>query len=67
MIKPFKILSSQHVEAEGITNVHFEVTKAVRSSDKGFTTHKMQTMLSVPDGEDIDMFLFRALEDSGWV
>lgn len=67
MIKPFTILSVQPVPAEQITNVQFEVTKTVRSGDKGFSTQKMRSMIAVPDGQDIDMFLFKALEDSGWV
>ena len=67
MIKPFKILKTEHVDTDGVTNVHYEVTKTSRNSDKGFTTNKMQTMISVPDGQDIDMYIFKALEASGWI
>ena len=67
MIKPFKILRSEHIEADRVTNVLYEVSKTSRSGDKGFTTNTMQTMIAVPDGEDIDLYIFKALEANGWI
>jgi hypothetical protein len=66
MIKPFKIISTRQ-EPDGGTGVTFEVSKTIYLSEAKTETKSLKTYISVPAGEDIDMYLFKDLQQSGWL
>jgi hypothetical protein len=66
MIKPFKILSTRQ-EPDGGTGVTFEVSKTKYLTKKITQTSTLNTYISIPAGEDIDMYLFKDLQQSGWL
>jgi hypothetical protein len=66
MIKPFKILSTRQ-EPDGGTGVFFEVSKTKFLTETRTQTDTLKTYISVPAGEDIDMYLFRDLQQAGWI
>jgi len=66
MIKPFKILETRP-EKEGGTGVIFEVFKSQVSENRTTGGRLMRTYISVPEGKDIDQYVFDFLEQGGWV
>jgi len=65
MIKPFKIIHTRK-EPDGGTGVIFEVSRTDAKAANTSSTLTMQTYMLVPDGEDIDAFLFEKLSKAGW-
>ena len=68
VVKPFKVLDVKE-ELDGGQGVNFEVSK-IEYIDEDKTTTKTVTMnsyISVPNGEDIDTYLFNYLNTGGWV
>lgn len=65
MIKPFKVLEVR-VEPDGGRGVLYEVWKFDVTSANTNVERRMQAYMSVPAGEDIDDYLFRALSKGGW-
>ena len=66
MIKPFKILSTRQ-EPDGGTGVTFEVSKTKYLTETQTETETLRTYISVPAGEDIDMYLYNDLKTAGWL
>jgi hypothetical protein len=66
MIKPFKILETR-TEQDGSTGVVFEVFKSQVSENGTSGGRLMRTYISVPEGEDIDQYVFNFLDRGGWV
>jgi hypothetical protein len=66
MIKPFKILNTR-LEPDGGTGVSFEVSKTIYLTESKTETKTLKAYISVPAGEDIDMYLFRDLQQAGWL
>ena len=66
MIKPFKILQTR-TEQDGSTGVIFEVFKSQVSEDRTASGRLMRTYISVPEGEDVDQYLFNFLDQGGWL
>ncbi len=65
MIKPFKIIHTRK-EEDGGTGVIFEVSKVVGTGANTSTLETMQTYMLVPDGQDVDAYLFEQLSKAGW-
>ena len=66
MIKPFKIIGTSPAE-EGATRVHFEVSRSELLSDGTYHTTTMETVHYVPEGNDVDEYLFKILQEQGWI
>ena len=68
IIKPFTITSTKP-EMDGGTGVNFEITKVQYLDDNRSKTKtvKMVSYISVPEGEDIDTYLYSYLQKGGWV
>ncbi len=65
MIKPFKIIQTRK-EEDGGTGVIFEVSKVVGKAANTSTMTTMQTYMLVPEGQDVDAYLFEKLSKAGW-
>jgi hypothetical protein len=66
MIKPFKITSTRQ-EPDGGTTVFFTVSKVQQISETLSESKSLQTAILVPQGQDIDQYLFDDLTKSGWI
>jgi len=66
MIKPFKITSLRH-EPDGGTTVFFTVTRVQQISETLSESKSLETAILVPQGEDIDQYIFDDLTKSGWI
>jgi hypothetical protein len=66
MIKPFKITSIRH-EPDGGTTVFFTISKVQQLTDTLSSAKTLETAILVPQGQDIDQYLFDDLTKSGWI
>lgn len=66
MIKPFTILSTRS-EPDGGTGVFFEVSRTRYINEQVTETDTMRSYISVPEGEDVDTYLYNNLHEMGWV
>lgn len=66
MIKPFKITNTRQ-EPDGGTTVFFTVTKVQQVSETSSQSKTLETAILVPQGENIDQYLFNDLTKSGWI
>lgn len=66
IIKPFIILSTKE-ESGGSTGVSFQAEKVEIPSPMKRRTLGVQDYISVPTGEDIDLAVFKYLQNSGWL
>lgn len=65
MIKPFKVIDVR-TEADGAIGVIYEVWK-VTSIGPGLTdTRALTAYMQIPEGTDIDEYLFQELSKAGW-
>ena len=68
IVKPFKVLDVKE-ELDGGQGVNFEVSKTEYTDEDKTTTRTvtMNSYISVPNGEDVDTYLFNYLNAGGWV
>ena len=65
MIKPFKILETRS-EADGSTGVIAEVWKVTAIADGRVMKDGMRCYMQVPQGQDVDTYLFDKFSQAGW-
>ena len=66
MIKPFKITNTR-AEVGGGQMVFFTITWVEQVSDSRSRSSTMETAIHVPDGEDVDQYIYASLQKSGWI
>lgn len=66
MIKPFEIIGTRPVEGLG-TGVTYKVWRTEFSKPGHSQTLECETFIIVPDGENIEEYLFEVLSKSGWI
>ena len=66
MIKPFKITGTRD-EVGGGTTVFFQVKKVQQVTETLSRMTTMDTAIHVPDGQDIDQYIFNDLQKGGWI
>lgn len=64
MLKPFEIKQTR--PEEGGTGVIYSVSKREVAADRE-TVKTIETYLLVPDGNNIDVYVFEHLRRSGWI
>jgi hypothetical protein len=65
MIKPFKVIETR-AEADGSTGVIYEVSKVTSISSSRTKTDRLQAYMTIPEGADVDAYLFEQLSKAGW-
>jgi hypothetical protein len=66
VLKQFKITGTRP-ESDGGTGVFFE-SEVVEVHEEGKRHRRgVRSYISVPEGEDIDMYVFQFLQNSGWL
>jgi hypothetical protein len=65
MIKPFKVIQTR-AEADGTTGVIYEVSQVTSLTATASTEKTMQAYMSIPQGRDVDEYLFEQLSKAGW-
>jgi len=66
IVKPFTVLDTKE-ETDGSQGVTFAITKTQFIDDATNKTIKMTTYVSIPEGEDVNTFLFTYLSEGGWL
>lgn len=66
VVKPFTVLDTKK-EVDGSQGVTFTITKTHFMGDATNKTVKMTTYISVPEGDNVDTFLFTYLSEGGWL
>jgi hypothetical protein len=66
MIKPFKILETRPIDGHG-TGVTYRVWRTEWAEPGRSRTIECQSFMIVPEGRDIDEYLFQALSEAGWI
>jgi len=65
MIKPFKIIETR-TEVDGAIGVIYEVSQSAINENKAITTKTMNGYISVPQGRNVDAYVFEQLSMAGW-
>ena len=65
MIKPFKILDTR-TEADGSTGVIVEVWQVTAMADGKVKKNGMRCHMQIPQGQDVDAYLFDQFSQAGW-
>ncbi len=65
MIKPFKIIQTR-TEAEGSTGVIYEVWRCTSMTATKSEEQRVRAYMSIPQGRDVDAYLFEQLSQAGW-
>jgi hypothetical protein len=65
MIKPYKILQTR-TEVDGTIGVIYSVSQTTSQSATVSDEKTMQAYMVIPEGWDIDEYLFEQLSKAGW-
>jgi hypothetical protein len=65
MIKPFQILETRQ-EQDGTTGVLFSVSRTDSINANTSGTQTMTAYMTIPDGCNVDEYLFQELSKQGW-
>lgn len=66
VVKPFKVLDIKK-ELDGGQGVTFQAYKTEYLSETKTRTITMTNYISIPEGLDVDLYLFETLSKEGWV
>lgn len=65
MIKPFKVIQAR-TEADGTTGVIYEVWRNWALTANRSREQRLRAYMSIPQGQDVDEYLFEQLSQAGW-
>ena len=65
MIKPFKVIQTRP-EADGTTGAIYEVWRYTSLTATKSEEQRMRAYMSIPQGRDVDEYLFEQLSQAGW-